>query len=757
MPSHPNLSRRGGPQHPCRESSHPVEHGRYRPPPGPPPSHSAPSPSQAPVISVEDDVKRLFNVCTIGRGHASLLQDSLVFVKPEDIKEELIQEFLTRCRASQEVIISQIPWATTQAERSRSAAHSSAATTEEQLLEELLSVNGALTDALKLYDDLERVVNENEAEDRLKTERLIEALTAVAEYSPTAEEAGLIDLVFAVGDVRNNGQLSTGAAAKIFGGANLSSSTLSKVLDIANIDQKDELDRQSVGVALRLIGHAQKGATVTERLVKEPGPLAVLPGLSSQQETGGLPPLTPQDKAKFYKLFLNSGANDGVLDGFQARAVLLKSRLPEQILSRVWDFADVNRRGFLDLGEFTVAMYLIQALMGGRITSLPQSLPDSVYDLAGVRRNASGISHLSGEQITSTSSLAASSSTLSQHGPSSSAREWDIPPSLKAQSDKIFDTLDPQRSGRLVGDVTVPFLLKTGLPLDVLKRIWDLADISRKGYLSRDDFAVALYLVGLKKQGKELPSTLPASLIPPSERDVVAPKTIAPPNEHILDAPLIDLNEMPSLHTPPSTSLGHPASPGTLSRRLSRISTASPSPLPLQPTGGISPTFTFRSPVASPPATSSPPNRSSSSPQIARRISGASEDWVITPAEKTHSDKFFDTLDPFRKGFIEGDSAVAFFAKSKLPDNIMAAIWDLADRNHDGALTRDEFAIAMHLVRKKLQGRELPVTLPPSLVIVPPTQPEITTSDAPAPATELEEVERIATPPPPYESVPLEG
>lgn len=41
---------------------------------------------------------------------------------------------------------------------------------------------------------------------------------------------------------------------------------------------------------------------------------------------------------------------------------------------------------------------------------------------------------------------------------------------------------------------------------------------------------------------------------------------------------------------------------------------------------------------------------------------------------------------------------------------------DLADINNDGRLTRDGFAVAMHLIQKKLAGQEIPDTLPPSLV-----------------------------------------
>lgn len=45
-----------------------------------------------------------------------------------------------------------------------------------------------------------------------------------------------------------------------------------------------------------------------------------------------------------------------------------------------------------------------------------------------------------------------------------------------------------------------------------------LADVDADGRLSRDEFAVALYLIQSRESGQELPQVLPASLVPPSSR-----------------------------------------------------------------------------------------------------------------------------------------------------------------------------------------------------------------------------------------------
>jgi len=150
-------------------------------------------------------MRRLFEECKIGNGNAQLLSESLAFAKPEDLKEkEIIREFYARCRASQELIYSQLGWASANAEKSRiangrgspqqqkrsrseidhhsprtvqrtnSVTELAPFTREEELLAALLASNEQLTEALRLYDDLERVGIEREAEERSRKETRID-------------------------------------------------------------------------------------------------------------------------------------------------------------------------------------------------------------------------------------------------------------------------------------------------------------------------------------------------------------------------------------------------------------------------------------------------------------------------------------------------------------------------------------------------------------------------------------------------------
>jgi hypothetical protein len=54
---------------------------------------------------------------------------------------------------------------------------------------------------------------------------------------------------------------------------------------------------------------------------------------------------------------------------------------------------------------------------------------------------------------------------------------------------------------------------------------------------------------------------------------------------------------------------------------------------------------------------------------------------------------------------------------------MLAHIWNLADIQHRGKLNADEFAVAMHLIYQKLNGKDLPGELPENLV--PPSQRQL--------------------------------
>lgn len=67
--------------------------------------------------------------------------------------------------------------------------------------------------------------------------------------------------------------------------------------------------------------------------------------------------------------------------------------------------------------------------------------------------------------------------------------------------------------------------------------------------------------------------------------------------------------------------------------------------------------------------------------------------------------------------------AKAEMVKSKLPNSVLGKIWKLSDIDHDGFLDMDEFALAMHLIKVKLEGHDLPSEIPDHLI--PPSKRDI--------------------------------
>ncbi|OBZ75406.1 EH domain-containing and endocytosis protein 1 [Grifola frondosa] len=460
----------------------------------------------------------------------------------------------------------------------------------------------------------------------------------MSKFTPSPAEAALVNQILAQADPQKLGVITGEAAVKIFSGSKLSPTVLAEIWSLADDENNGVLTRKGIAVAVRLLGHAQRGERVSDALVNKPGPIPTIEGLtppatqpsvaipSTKSPPPGLPPLTAQDKAKFLKLFMGCNPTNGIISGDKARDVFVRSKLPVDKLSQIWTLADTKSRGSLDVTDFTIAMYLIQATMSGQLHAIPLSLPPALYEQAGggVVAHATGGSgsfspSLSGVfpnrpmstiepqftgqnlaalqpqmtgQLRSAPSLpprSAVGSSMSsfpflQQQATGTASHWDVTAAEKASADRLFDGLDTQKKGYIEGDVAVPFMLQSGLPEDVLAQVWDLADLNNDGRLTRDGFAVAMHLIQRKLTGKDIPASLPPTLIPPSMRAAGAGSVA--PSQPAVPEPIRDLLWDDS---PPASATAPTHPPPTFSPQV---------------TGSISPRPT--------PVLSSPPQRAQS-------------------------------------------------------------------------------------------------------------------------------------------------
>ncbi|KAF9201769.1 hypothetical protein BGZ49_008019 [Haplosporangium sp. Z 27] len=89
--------------------------------------------------------------------------------------------------------------------------------------------------------------------------------------------------------------------------------------------------------------------------------------------------LNDEDKEKYGNLFQECRPIDGLISGDKVRALLLLTGLPPLTLAAIWDLADTQKRGALDLTEFLIAAYY-SGLKDISCATLPNSLPKAVLD-----------------------------------------------------------------------------------------------------------------------------------------------------------------------------------------------------------------------------------------------------------------------------------------------------------------------------------------------------------------------------------------
>ena len=79
----------------------------------------------------------------------------------------------------------------------------------------------------------------------------------------------------------------------------------------------------------------------------------------------------------------------------------------------------------------------------------------------------------------------------------------------------------------------------------------------------------------------------------------------------------------------------------------------------------------------------------------------------------------FQQLSLNEMGKLGGAAAKEAFAESALPNDVLYKVWSLSDVDRDNYLSREEFALAKHLIASVKKGEKLPDVLPPRLI--PPT------------------------------------
>ena len=233
-------------------------------------------------------------------------------------------------------------------------------------------------------------------------------------------------------------------------------------------------------------------------------------------------------------------------------------------------------------------------------------------------------------------------------------------------------------NGMLYGGLAKQIFERAGLPNDVLGRIWGLSDTQGRGQLDVTEFVIAMHMLASYKSGamRGVPNTLPPGLYEAAARR-------------------------------PGARVGGGSRPTSSAMQPQYSGFAGGRP---------------QSPIA----------RQQVSTPLSSQSTG--EGWLVSPADKARFDQVFAGIDRTGSGHISGEQAVEFFGNARLPEEVLAQIWDLSDINSEGRLDKDEFAVAMYLIRQQRGTRDgrgnIPPTLPQALVppskrrqFIPPSQP----------------------------------
>ncbi|XP_075063486.1 epidermal growth factor receptor substrate 15-like 1 isoform X4 [Mixophyes fleayi] len=340
-------------------------------------------------------------------------------------------------------------------------------------------------------------------------------------------------------DPSHTGRVGPAEAALFLKKSALSDIILGKIWDLADPEGKGYLDKQGFYVALRLVACAQSGHEVNHASLNVPVPPPTFndtnsPLLITPPPVEGHWSVRIEEKSKFDGIFDSLLPVSGLLSGDKVKPVLINSKLPLDILGRVWELSDIDKDGHLDRDEFAVAMHLVyRALEKEPVPSvLPQSLippskrkktptfPGAVPVLPASPPPKDSLrstpSHGSMSSLNSAGSLSPKHSSK----PSQPAVNWVVPLTDKIRYDDIFLQTDLDMDGYVSGLEVKDIFMQSGLPQNILAHIWALADTRQMGKLNKDQFALAMYLIQQKvSKGIDPPQVLSPDMIPPAERN----------------------------------------------------------------------------------------------------------------------------------------------------------------------------------------------------------------------------------------------
>ncbi|WBW72080.1 EPS15 repeat family actin cortical patch component Ede1 [Schizosaccharomyces osmophilus] len=333
------------------------------------------------------------------------------------------------------------------------------------------------------------------------------------------EEHNGFDQLFKIADKQDIGVLTGEEAVPFLEKSGLVPQVLGQIWQMADSENRGFLTFSAFSVAMRLIALAQEKrpfdyrnpgkvpyfsnvqlsnvepSSIVQPLVSST-PAAPAPVPSNPTGSVPLPPIAPEELNRYQKMFTTVCSADSLMDGERASSIFGRAPLSTEVLAQVWNLVDTRKRGALDIREFNTGMHLVNLLLSGTLNSLPSTISPSFITSAVMPMPASSAQSPPAQNPIRTRNVAPPSDP------------WTIPAQDINNFCQLFYNVDKTRKGYISGSEAYSFFLASKLPEDVLAQIWDLSDTNSSGKLNLGEFCIALFLIKMKLQGKELPSEL---------------------------------------------------------------------------------------------------------------------------------------------------------------------------------------------------------------------------------------------------------
>ncbi|QKX62488.1 uncharacterized protein TRUGW13939_09649 [Talaromyces rugulosus] len=363
--------------------------------------------------------------------------------------------------------------------------------------------------------------------------------------------------------------------------------------------------------------------------------------------------ITAQDQAKFEQLFKAAAGENQTLDGDKARDLLMRSKLPGGELSRIWVLSDTTKSGQLFFPEFALAMYLCNLLLTQK--EIPDVLPEKI------RNEVSSMVDIISFGVPDNHSPAPSSNVpLMQNSATPPAPQQPQP--QQPSNTQLLNQLTSQPTGfyNQAANLQVPGGY-SGSSL-APQQTGFLGQPQATGLLNNPQ---AAGYTGPRPPMPPMPAGFGSNLSPSQTgmTALQAQPTGIPGQWGFVNAPATGL---PNIEALKQQLMPQPGREGAFS------------------TAGLS--------------------------------GNATIPWAVTKDEKKIYDQLFRAWDGLHKGYIGGETAIEIMGQSGMPRDELERIWTLSDPHNRGRLNMDEFAVAMHLIYRRLNGYPVPNRLPPELV-----------------------------------------